>query len=175
MDSKCKGRGLRRDISKYISCSNSSLYESLLRNQHVLLRISKGYLEWDEYANQCDEDSNECYAKVDSIHQPDSVSRSLSRTSDVLIAADVVYDRSVIPPLISVVRQHLKNPSKIAIFATTFRNAKTFALFEKEIQSKGITVQFASPEDLNKMPFIFPCYISQPRSDVRISFMTVGT
>jgi len=101
------------------------------------------------------------------------LSRSLARTSDVLIAADVVYDRSVIPPLISVVRRHLTGPSKTAIMATTFRNANTFALFEKEIQSKGITVKFASSEDLNNMPSIFPCYFSQPRSDVRISVMTV--
>lgn len=139
--------------------------------------VTSGHLEWEEYADNMndDESSNEICAKVSSIHQPDPLSRSLARTSDVLIAADAVYDRSVIPPLISVVRQHLNDPSKVAIFATTFRNATTFALFEKEIQSKGITVKSASSDDLNKMPFIFPCYISQPRSDVRITFMTVDT
>lgn len=85
-----------------------------------------------------DESSNEICAKVSSIHQPDPLSRSLARTSDVLIAADAVYDRSVIPPLISVVRQHLNDPSKVAIFATSSGMQLRLHSLRRKFNRKGL-------------------------------------
>ena len=99
--------------------------------------------------------------------------------ADVLMAADVVYDRSVIPQLIKVVRNILVSSSadkeKIAIFATTYRNADTFALFLRELQmcSDEIECNFIENDVLESMPYIFPCYYKQPRSHVRICIISV--
>jgi len=132
-----------------------------------------------------DEKSDELDLQETSIHQPEAVSLGISKRADVLIAADVIYDRNAIPALMGVVERVLTNTSitntqdssnnvpneKIAIFATTFRNADTFALFEAEIRAKGITLSYASKDELDAMPNIFPCYFTQPRTDVRICLM----
>lgn len=96
--------------------------------------------------------------------------------SDVIIAADVVYDRSVIPQLIQVVRNILSvSKQKIAIFATTYRNADTFALFQNEIERSNdhLVCNFIDSDVLESMPYIFPCYYRQPRSHVRICIISV--
>jgi hypothetical protein len=131
-----------------------------------------------------------------SIHQSSSQSFTIASNSDVLIAADVCYDRSVIPQLVQVVKTILtmrspstspspspseteseskRNKKKIAIFATTFRHADTFALFEREIEncSDKIHCEFVDSNILEAMPAIFPCYYKQPRTHVRICIMSV--
>ena len=60
-----------------------------------------------------------------------------------------------------------------AIFATTFRNEKTFALFTNELRREGISCNYAEKEAIASLPNIFPCYFTQPRSDVRICTMTM--
>ena len=64
--------------------------------------------------------------------------------------------------------------NRMAIFATTFRNAESFALFQREIEncSSEIGCTFIDSDALNSMPFIFPCYSVQPRSHVRICIMS---
>ena len=59
-------------------------------------------------------------------------------SAELLLAADVIYDVVVIPHLVKIVKLFLLSAAgKFAIFATTYRNEKTFALFisclEKEI------------------------------------------
>lgn len=135
----------------------------------------QGYLEWEQHQFHIDYSDHYDHDDINmsnSIHVNYQQSLQLARSSDVMIAADVVYDRCVIPALISVVRRHLCHPTKLAIFATTLRNADTFTIFENSLRSNGISVTYACSEDLNKMPTFFPCYFSQPRSDVRISIMT---
>jgi hypothetical protein len=95
----------------------------------------------------------------------------IAKRAQVLIAADVVYDRAVIPPLVSSVGRLLSESSeRIAIFATTYRNEETFALFEAELNQAGIKCNYARTE---KMNYIFPCYVDSPRKDVRICIMTM--
>lgn len=99
--------------------------------------------------------------------------------ADVILAADVVYDVHCLPDLVSTVCKFLSSPwettngnqngkEKLVIFATTFRNQTTFGLFEKELDKKGIICDYLSMEDV---PFVFPCYFRQPRSDVRLCTM----
>ncbi len=69
----------------------------------------------------------------------------IAKRAQVLIAADVVYDRAVIPPLVSSVGRLLSESSeRIAIFATTYRNEETFALFQS---LSLITMMTEDPED----------------------------
>ena len=102
--------------------------------------------------------------------------------ADVLLAADVVYDRNCIPDLVSTVCKFLSqtnhlddsegNAHRIAIFATTFRNKDTFALFEKELENHNIVCAY--DHSLEELPNIFPCYWNQPRADVRVCTMSLS-
>ena len=117
--------------------------------------------------------------KIISFHQTPHQSFAISKQADVLIAADVVYDRCVIPQLVQVVKTlltttPLQSRIKKAIFATTYRNADTFALFEKEIgkYSDAITCEYVDSKIIEMMPCIFPCYFQQPRNHVRICIIS---
>mmetsp|Transcript_12507 Transcript_12507/g.18946 ORF Transcript_12507/g.18946 Transcript_12507/m.18946 type:complete len:586 (-) Transcript_12507:127-1884(-) len=168
--------------------------------------ITTGYLEWDDFVHANDDavvdsfvpsilykDGKEGVGQTKMfIHQNKSQSLSIASNADVLIAADVIYDRSVVPQLVQVVKTILTSPlttytststrstrveeerKKIAIFATTFRNAESFALFQSEIEgcSREIHCKFVDSDTLSSMPYIFPCYSVQPRSHVRICIMS---
>jgi len=110
--------------------------------------VSIGHLEWGEYAE------HDC----------------CSHPADVLIAADVVYTVECIPDLVATVNKFLSSgSSSYALFATTYRNKSTFALFERELKRKRITCACKSQDE---MPYVFPCYFNQPRSDVKICIMS---
>lgn len=74
----------------------------------------KGFLEWDDFINASDNVVVDSFVpsifykneegKQTFIHQKKSQSLSLASNADVLIAADVVYDRSVIPQLIAMLK-----------------------------------------------------------------------
>ena len=112
--------------------------------------VSVGYLEWAEYAE------NDCR----------------SHPADILIAADVVYTVECIPDLVATVSKFLSSEgntkAKVALFATTYRNRTTFAIFEQELEKRRIKCDYKPQEG---MEFVFPCYFNQPRSDVRICTM----
>jgi Putative methyltransferase. len=98
---------------------------------------------------------------------------ALAKSADVLIAADVVYDRSVLPALASCVSKFLsESQNRQAIFATTYRNENTFNLFEAKLKNEGIKVSYVPKNHIEDMTHIFPCYFDQPRTDVRICTMT---
>mmetsp|Transcript_33750 Transcript_33750/g.62028 ORF Transcript_33750/g.62028 Transcript_33750/m.62028 type:complete len:85 (-) Transcript_33750:456-710(-) len=61
-----------------------------------------------------------------------------------------------------------RNNERVAIFATTYRNKKTFTLFENELEKRNIVCVYHSIESL---PNIFPCYFNQPRMDIRFCTM----
>ena len=139
-------------------------------------KLTSGYLEWTECVEGDDENS------------PREISTSESfqfSNAEVLLAADVVYDASQIPSLVRSVKVLLSPGSsdatstigaaekRKAIFATTFRNEKTFALFTSELRREGISCNYVEKEAIASLPNIFPCYFTQPRSDVRICTMTM--
>lgn len=104
------------------------------------------------------------------------VSAKALSQAQVLLAADVAYDVQVIPCLAKTVRRFLSSgeSDKVAIFATTLRNRATFNTFEQQLLKEGIECDFVDNESLEAMPYIFPIYNVQPRSDVRICFMRLS-
>jgi predicted nicotinamide N-methyase len=152
---------------------NISVNEDWLHRQGVNVdcdgrcrKLTSGYLEWTE----CAEFDSESIA----METPTSAPFKLPE-AQVLLAADVVYDVCQIPDLVRCVKMLLSSSRDAkAIFATTFRNEKTFALFTNQLHNEGIVSQFVDKEVIAKLPVpsIFPCYFSQPRSDVRICILT---
>lgn len=129
--------------------------------------LTFGYLEWSEYAK-------------DGVGLPNVFAFS---DAEVLLAADVVYDIEEIPNLVATVRRLLQGGKKNnaattpqlerkAIFATTFRNTATFALFSRKLHSEGIKCEYTDEKVMESLPKLFPCYFHQPRKDVRICTMT---
>ena len=95
--------------------------------------------------------------------------------TDVLIAADVVYDVNELPSLVKTVFRLLTSgQGKIAIFATTLRNRNTFLKFQTLLSQSKIVCSTIPSQQIDTLPIIFPCYEDQPRSDVQICLMTVS-
>lgn len=63
---------------------------------------------------------------------------------DTVIAADVTYDSSVIPDLVTCIKTALDQGAKRALIAATIRNQDTIKVFEKEIVHKGLKWDIAS-------------------------------
>lgn len=129
----------------------------------------QGYLDWEQYAKEPSEYKAHC------IHQKsmETSVKALSR-AHVLLAADVIYDVEVIASLARAVRRFLTSDDKVAIFATTLRNRATFDAFENELLDQGILCKYVEREILERVPYIFPVYHVQPRSDIRIGFMRLS-
>ena len=153
---------------------NISVNEDWLHRQGVNVdgdercrKLTSGYLEWTE----CAEFNSENIARKTPMSAPFKPSEA-----QVLLAADVVYDVCQLPDLVRCVKVLLTPSSpmaRAAIFATTFRNEKTFDLFTNQLQNEGIVSQFVDNDVIADLPSIFPCYFSQPRKDVRICTMTI--
>lgn len=144
--------------------------ESLNVEEEIEQPVTTGYLEWEQFADG-EFDSQSHIMRKETIDQDVETSLALARQAQVLIAADCVYDRKFIPALVQSVAKLLSNEEKCAIFATTFRNAETFEIFEKELQRVDVRCEYVAREDIADLPYIFPCYDDQPRSDVRICIM----
>jgi predicted nicotinamide N-methyase len=138
--------------------------------------ISVGYLDWSTYG---DESSNRQHheARLPPLDDRRLLSsyKTLSE-ADVLIAADVAYDWSVIGYLARIVRIFLTIDSssggpnsKRALFTTILRNQKTFNLLETELANAGIRSRvLATGHACEQLPLTFPTKFVQPRSDIRI-------
>eukprot|EP00040_Diaphanoeca_grandis_P012575 m.63717 g.63717 ORF g.63717 m.63717 type:complete len:347 (-) comp23329_c0_seq1:192-1232(-) len=79
----------------------------------------------------------------------DPVKTDFAAAADVIVAADVVYDPSLVPPLVHVLVQLLVIPSEVtgkskphAIISLTRRNPETMALFFKTLDEAGLHVEF---------------------------------
>lgn len=126
----------------------------------------QGYLDWENYAKGL----SGCSAHH---HSMETTVKALSQ-AHVLLAADIVYDVKVIPSLARALRRFLTSHDKVAIFATTLRNRATFDAFENELLDQGILCKYVEREVLERVPYIFPVYHLQPRSDIHISFMRLS-
>ncbi|GMI09143.1 hypothetical protein TrLO_g12366 [Triparma laevis f. longispina] len=121
--------------------------------------VTVGYLDWTELAGE---------KSVDAV--------SFLKKAEVLIAADCVYDRDYIPHLVAATRKMLEEgEGKVAIFATTFRNEKTFELFISSLQSYSINYEELNvPEGgLGEKYEIFDRFYIQQRSEIRIHKFTL--
>ncbi|KAL9178608.1 hypothetical protein ACHAXT_001946 [Thalassiosira profunda] len=160
-------------MTDYTEASLCNLAHNMKRNGNWLAgrgvdttTVTVGRLEWGEH------DNDQIALEVGNASEPpwaNSV-EALSK-ADVLIAADVVYDPAVVPDLVATVSRFLgaNDNERSAIFATTFRNKDTFALFKRELDGKDIICTYDN--SLDDLPDIFPCYFNQPRSDVRVCTM----
>jgi len=156
--------------------SNVSLFES----QDVDPRsVTCGYLEWSE-----------CAEEAVVLKQANPRLANLF-DADILIAGDVCYDRNDIPDLVEVVRLMLEMKSehkegsstanapdecltdmeRYAIFATTYRNAETFQVFQNALIKCNISCTFVEADTITNLPRVFPCYFNQRREEVRISIL----
>ena len=93
--------------------------------------------------------------------------------ADVLLAADVAYDSSVIGCLAQTVRTFLTGDSsggpKQVLFAKNLRNKETSNLLERELENVGIRSRvLATGHACEELPVTFPTKFVQPRSDIRI-------
>mmetsp|Transcript_17562 Transcript_17562/g.33305 ORF Transcript_17562/g.33305 Transcript_17562/m.33305 type:complete len:418 (+) Transcript_17562:48-1301(+) len=139
--------------------------------------VTTGYLEWEHFSKDKqyvkDEAGGSTVKKSPSIYQSPTTSMALAKNADVLIAADVVYNHSQIPTVVSCVTTFLSGSrNKLAIFATTYRNEKTFNFFEEKLKNEGIKICYVPTSQIENMINMFPCYFDQPRTDVRICTMT---
>ncbi|KAL7525870.1 hypothetical protein ACHAWF_001541 [Thalassiosira exigua] len=137
--------------------------------------VTVGKLEWGQYSQSLGRDSNKGIKEYTG-EPPWADSNAALSNADVLLAADVVYDANCIPDLVATVSRFLSlientdaSPERVAIFATTFRNEKTFGLFEKELEGQNIVCEY--DQSTTDLPNIFPCYFNQPRTDVRVCTM----
>ena len=138
-------------------------------------KLTSGYLEWTECAEGGNDENSR---RATSTSEPFQFSEA-----EVLLAADVICDASQIPSLVRSVKVLLLSrglgattnaaEKRKAIFAITFRNEKTFALFTNELRREGISCNYVEKEAIASLPNIFPCYFTHPRSDVRICTMTM--
>jgi predicted nicotinamide N-methyase len=131
--------------------------------------ISVGYLDWCAYA---DESNRQPEASLPLDNQLLPSYKALSE-ADVLLAADVAYDWSVIGPLAQIIRIFLTSDTsgglKRALFVTILRNKQTFKLLERELANVGIGSRvLATGHACEQLPHTFPTNFVQPRSDIRI-------
>ena len=109
--------------------------------------------------------------------QFDDTFEAFSR-SEILIAADVIYDADAIDPLINVVKCFLaESPtSRKAIFSSTKRNAATFEYFLETIRKYDMTYTWlVRNEDCDSLVKIFEGNYIQKRSDVQICSIQLDT
>lgn len=98
------------------------------------------------------------------------------RRADVLIGADILYDRTVIESLVAVVKKFLRQSPKTkeAIFGITVRNMATFEIFLDHLRQYGIFYDWiAQGNDCERLPSLFPCNFNQTRKDIRIASLKV--
>jgi predicted nicotinamide N-methyase len=131
--------------------------------------ISAGYLDWNAYGDQSNQQP-EARLPLDDRVLPSC--KALSE-ADVLLAADVAYDSSVIGCLAQTVRTFLTVDSsggpKQVLFAKNLRNKQTTNLLERELANLGIRSRvLATGHACEQLPVIFPTKFVQPRSDIRI-------
>jgi hypothetical protein len=92
--------------------------------------------------------------------------------ADLLIAADVIYDITLVPLLAKLVKRFLsQRGGRRAIFATTLRNMVTFQSFEDQLKLHNVNCKYEPRSVIDELPRFFPIYFLQPRSDIRICDM----
>jgi hypothetical protein len=92
--------------------------------------------------------------------------------ADILIAADVTYDVSVIECLVTVIHAFLLSDpkEKEVILAITRRNLATFKVFLQHLKNYNIFLEWIlDGNDCKNLPKVFKSKFHQSRFDVRIA------
>jgi predicted nicotinamide N-methyase len=169
-------------LTDYTDASLDNLRHNVSMNREWLLEqckedevvhdenISAGYLDWNAYG---DDSNQQPKARLPPDDRVLPSCKALSE-ADVLLAADVAYDSSVIGCLAQTVRTFLTSvgnsgrPKKV-LFAKNLRNKQTSNLLERELANVGIESRvLATGHACEQLPLTFPTKFVQPRSDIRI-------
>jgi len=115
--------------------------------------LSHSYLEWKDFADGKEAGCME-----------------IVQRANLMIAADVCYDTSIIESLVlSFARFFAQSSHNRIIYAMTIRNQDTFKKLQTCMLIHGISSSvLATGEDCQALPIIFPTAFTQPRSDVCI-------
>ena len=118
--------------------------------------LTVGFLDWVAFVEE-ENGGTACQGSMDKFIE-----------ADVLIAADCVYDVNFIPHLVLAVERLLGlGKGKVAYFATTFRNEKTFGLFIESLQSQKIKYTEINFKDFGKFK-VFPTLHVPGREEIKI-------
>jgi predicted nicotinamide N-methyase len=143
---------------------NIAVNQGWLRGSEGSPIVTQGYFDWS-----CMEISGH-QAHVESL-------TNVFDGTDVLVAADVIYDVANLKHLVSAVHCFLEKApdTRHAIFGITKRNMKTFDTFIELLLARGIVCDFRTTgEDHHHLPLLFPCKFNQVRTDVRIAFLSMS-
>lgn len=156
---------LRHNVSMNRAWLNEQCKGEVVQEEN----ISAGYLDWNAYGDDTNRQP-EARLPLDDRVLPSC--KALSE-ADILLAADVAYDSSVIGCLAQTIRMFLtvdsSGGSKQALFAKNLRNKDTSNLLERELANVGIRSRvLATGHACEQLPLIFPTKFVQPRSDIRI-------
>lgn len=89
--------------------------------------------------------------------------------NDLILAADVTYDSSVIPDLVLCIKSSLQAKTKFALITATVRNVDTIKVFEEKCRSEGLqwtVVRNTETEDSSK--FTEECTFKDLIAPIRI-------
>ncbi|CEP63573.1 protein-lysine N-methyltransferase LALA0_S08e05688g [Lachancea lanzarotensis] len=71
---------------------------------------------------------------------------------DMVIAADVTYDKTVVPSLVATLACALLNGARFALIAATVRNESTLAEFEKQCTERSLQMEILSVRETQLAP-----------------------
>lgn len=148
-------------MTDYTDATIANMNHNIMLNSEWLgdAPISAGYLNWVEIAASDLSSSSQSIESLEKLAD-----------ADVLIAADCIYDVDFLPHLVSAVEKLLalnKERGKVAYFASTLRNEKTFDIFIQQLTVKNIQyreILFQSDETTE----IFPCFAVQGRDEIKL-------
>ncbi|XP_014277194.1 protein-lysine N-methyltransferase EEF2KMT isoform X2 [Halyomorpha halys] len=80
------------------------------------------------------------------------------KEADLIIGADIVYDKSLILSLSSILEKLLDDSAKLAVIACTVRNQETVDTFISTIKSKGLEIE----QDKSNYPMVIEANFSTP-------------
>ncbi|KAM9939347.1 hypothetical protein OXX80_001173 [Metschnikowia pulcherrima] len=69
----------------------------------------------------------------DDIHENETADETSSDCVDVIVAADVTYDASVVPQLCDTLARHFRKGATVAYVAATIRNSNTIEVWEQQL------------------------------------------
>lgn len=124
--------------------------------------VTHGYLDWSSFMISGKDDPK---------------AENVFFDTDILIAADVVYDVHSLKDLVIVVQSFLIMAPELrkAIFGITRRNQHTFDSFIELLKEVGIDYEWIwKGEESQPLQELFPCNFVQKQTDVRIASLTLA-
>ena len=158
-------------------------------NDATVSIISAIELDWTWFDQSTTDDCDQVQDEQQSTNSGTiKQAQTMLAESNVLLAADVAYDPSVLPSLAKTIHYFLSTPSttststatmssskqKMALLATTRRNLNTFQKLHSELEECGVQIHSLGRRHTKDPPLIlFPAKFHQPRSDVWYTVLTL--